>query len=164
MPHWHVKDSIIWVGRHRSPKYAQDTWAESPNSRSIPPHRKFWHIWTHSYGLCVCVCVYKAATFLVGLPCMVSLPLCLHRACPCSTLADTHWVQIQTQHTQIRKWVGVRRYVMTKIEELEGGDCVVFVQTSPPPHSGLSVPITAYQTFWEDLSELLTRGFGTLWK
>ena len=67
---------------------------------------------------------------------MVSLPLCLHRACPCSTLADTHWVQIQTQHTQIRKWVGVRRYVMTKIEELEGGDCVCLFKLVRPHIAG----------------------------
>ena len=95
----------------------------------------------------------KAATFLVGLPCMVSLPLCLHRACPCSTLADTHWVQIQTQ---IHEWVGVWRYVMTKIEELEGGDCVCLLKLVRPhraasqyqsPHTRLFIPDFSCQTF-----------------
>ena len=71
-----------------------------------------------------CECAYKAGTFLV---CRKSAPpvlLCLHRACPCPTLADTHLVQIQTQqHRQIQA-SGRECYVIAKVEEREGGRCV----------------------------------------
>ena len=105
-----------------------------------------------------CECAYKAGTFLVCRKSAPPAPLCLHRACPCPTLADTHLVQIQTQqHRQIQA-SGRECYVIAKVEEREGGCCVfvclrgrllcvcVFAQTGPPP-------MAAFQTLPEESSE-----------
>ena len=69
-------------------------------------------------------CAYKAGTFLVCRKSAPPRPLCLHRACPCPTLADTHLVQIQTQqHRQIQA-SGRECYVIAKVEERGRSLCV----------------------------------------
>ena len=71
-----------------------------------------------------CECAYKAGTFLVCRKSAPPAPLCLHRACPCPTLADTHLVQIQTQqHRQIQA-SGRECYVIAKVEERGRSLCV----------------------------------------
>ena len=101
-----------------------------------------------------CECAYKAGTFLVCPKSAPPAPLCLHRACPCPTLADTHLVQIQTQqHRQIQA-SGRECYVIAKVEERGRSLCVcVFAQTGPPPSQALVV-LAAFQTLPEESSEL----------
>ena len=132
MPRWHAKDSMIRVdGKDGQPwcwllyVCVHLSW-EHPGSRSIPWHWKLSHIWM------VCVRVYKAETFFwSAIYCKFAPPLCLHWACPCSTLADTHWVQIQTApHTNT--WEGAVRYVMTQLEEKAAIVCVCSNWSAPP--------------------------------
>ena len=101
-----------------------------------------------------CECAYKAGTFLVCRKSAPPVPLCLHRACPCPTLADTHLVQIQTQqHRQIQA-SGRECYVIAKVEERGRSLCVcVFAQTGPPPSQTLLVALAAFQTLPEESSE-----------
>ena len=124
---------------------------EHPGSRSIP-----WH-WKLSYldSSIVCVRVYKAETFF-GLPSIVSLPL--PYVYTGRAVFNISWHTLGTNpDSTTHKYVGECCALCNDPTWGEGGDCVCLLKLVRPPHTGLSVPIVAYQTSSEQMSEPLTR-------